>query len=386
MLIALLKAIGLTLCFFLFQPHVAIGSEEIDKKSIYNICFFDENVQRDMTGFTSYTEIEDYYSGDIFQDFEADGTGAALRTIIFLEAHITPIVTFAYKGAPNTSNMALITSESGAEKDDEIPGLTATMLFDEDFVRKINSKFSPEKQHAFLIVQLHEIAHYRMMRYFSHFEYARVRPILRELHADFMAGWFASYIQHHHYKDEVDLKNLGANMFRSFGSRGKLIKSASHGTGKHRQNSFLAGFQYYRAQIREPDEIDGLYEFLDSAANINDWSKFANPFNTFSGRFARVDKPKTTAAHAAMLLMVEAESIDIFMPKSVDLPDGYSKSKLTFLVEQFVGPKFFGILTQLVEKAPAVAVMAKFFRPKIEDLRHDGDSFFSIVSIAKEIR
>ncbi|AZQ84942.1 hypothetical protein EKO29_13660 [Colwellia sp. Arc7-635] len=245
--------IVLFLGLFTCQQPLAVDSSS---KEMFNVCSFSSNAAQSVKNYSGYNNFK---LNGVALSGDQEMWAAARRVMVDLEV-VTPIplVAFGLKSSDKTKNMALISSEAGVDIEDRMPGLTATMLFDSDFIKSVNEKYSPKSYDAFLLVLLHEIGHFRMMRYLSHNEFRQIPTIKRELHADFMAGWFSAYIQDVHYEGKKNLRDIGIALYSDFGDNDVNNKD-HHGTPLQRSTSFAFGWEFYTvtADMVQVDEILG---------------------------------------------------------------------------------------------------------------------------------
>lgn len=228
-------------------------------KEVFNVCFFSSDSAKKLHRFSSY------------QDYEIDGLHIALeddflaaaRRVSNLEAFSPiPLVIFGVSGSLS-QDIGFITSEPGVEESNIVPGLTATMLFGNDFIKKLDLTYGPKSHDAFMVVLMHETGHYRMMRYLSHSKYKSIPTILKELHADFMAGWFTAYIQDTHYDGKKRYRNIGLEMFSHFGDL-DTNDNQHHGTSIQRSTAFAFGWEVYLSQKYLDDlDTDRTYALTD---------------------------------------------------------------------------------------------------------------------------
>lgn len=236
-------------CAASVPPALAIDT---DSENVFSVCFFSSQAAKSLSKYTSY---QNYEIDGSYITLDEDFWAAARRVMVDLEAFAPiPLVTFGVDASKLGQDIALITSEPGVESDRIIPGLTATMLFGNDFIVRLNSKYSPNSYDAFMVVLMHEIGHFRMMRYLSHREYKKIPTILKELHADFLAGWFSAYIQDNHYKGKKNFRELGRKIFSEFGD----VDEGSpqhHGSSEQRLTAFTFGWEVYASQ-RKMNALD----------------------------------------------------------------------------------------------------------------------------------
>lgn len=228
-----------------------VSAIDFSSEEVFNVCFFAPNGAEKLKKYSSYRE---YDIDGSYITLDDDFWAAARRVMVDLEAFsLVPLVIFGVDASKLDHDIALISSEPGVEPENIIPGLTATILFDNDFIKRLNSKYSPNSYDAFMVVLMHEVGHFRMMRYIPHRDYKKIPTVLKELHADFLAGWFSAYIQKTHYDGNRNLRSVGLKVFSDFGDLDKGAQ-LSHGNPEQRSAAFAFGWEVYSAQ----GKLDGL--------------------------------------------------------------------------------------------------------------------------------